>query len=412
MHEPASPDRGPETDPWWSCLDPRRSLRARATLGVGGAILVFTLLISWITGTFFHRQLAQQIGGSLETLADQTGDKLDRGLAERYREIQFAASLAPLRIPDNPVDVRRHLLDSLLNDSPEYAWLGFANPAGTIIFATQHQLEGTQVETRPWFRNARNKPYADDVHEVPELAGETAASGGPPPRFVDLAVPVVSNIGQFLGVLGAHLSWSSARDVQLSVIPDLMAQQDHIGLTLYSATGEMLLDSGASGWTEPPAAPILPERQESSGFFWENTLDGSAYLTGYARSHGYGEFRGFGWLAVVRQPVAVAFAPVQELQRRILRTGLGFAVIAVGMSWLLAGRLARRFRAIGASARRIGTGDILAVLPQARGRGDLPNMCAELGGMVDKLRGRQEELEADNTRLAARLHAHEKAKKT
>ncbi len=403
-------DRGPEADDGWQALDPRRSLRARVTLALGGSFLVFTLLASWVAGAYFHRHLEERIGPALENLAYQTADKLDRSVAERYRDIQFATGLGPLRTPDTPTDERRRLLDAMLGASPDFAWLGFANAAGTVIFATQHQLEGTQVETRGWFRNARGKPYAGDVHEAPELALDATTSGGLSSRVLDLAAPVVSANGQFLGVLGAHLSWSAAREVQLSVVPELMAQRDHIGLTLYSSNREVLLDSGASGWSEPPEPPALPDPTPPRGFLLENTRDGSAYLTGYAYCHGYHEFRGLNWLAVVRQPVAVAFAPVQELQRRILQLGLSLTALAAIMAWFLTGRLTRRFRSIGASARRIGGGDILAVLPRPKGHGDLPDMCTALGSMVHQLRDRQEKLEAHNTRLAARLQAHEPGK--
>ncbi len=409
MPDPLFAGRALETDSGWRALDPRRSLRVCITLAAAGASLAFTLLAVWVAGTHSRRQIEQQLGPSLENLAYQVVDKLDRGISGRYRDVQFAIGLVPLRTPGAPLDERRRLLESIMDASPEFAWLGFANPAGTVVFATRHQLEGTPVGSRDWFRNAREKPYAGEVHEVPELAGDNGASGGPSPRYLDLAAPVMSASGQFLGVLGAHVSWSLAREIQLSVISDTVAQHDHVGLTLYSVNGDALLDSGASGWNEPPNAPVPPDRRKSRGFFRETTPEGSAYLTGYAHSRGYAGLRSLGWLAVVRQPVADAFAPALELQRGILIVGLGFTAAMIVLSWALASRLTRRLRSISASARRIGGGDVLTVLPRPSGQGDLPEMCAALGGMVHALRQRGEELEAANTRLAARLHAQEKA---
>ena len=401
-------DDKPGANRAWQMLNPRRSLRIRVTAVVTASALCFTGLTVWMAGICSRRQLEQQIGPNLEALAFQVVDKLDRVMSERSREIESAIGQVPLRVPAAPVDERRRALDAIRDASPEFAWIGLANPAGTVIFATQHQFEGTQVETQRWFRNARNRPYAGDVHEEPGLASGTTPPGGPPPLFVDLAIPVMSAAGQFLGVLGARVSWAFAREVQLSVVNETMAQHDRVGLTLYSVNGDVLLDSGVSGWNEPPAAPGLPDLHKPRGFILEHTPDGSAYVTGFAHSRGYRNFGGLGWLAVVRQPIAVALAPAAHLQRVLLRTGLAVTAAAALLAWILTARLTRQLRSVAASARRIGDGDILAVLPRPPGRGDLPDMCASLGEMVQTLRLRQEQLEAENLRQAARLHAQEK----
>lgn len=410
MHGAPSASRGPETSSGWWILDPRRSLRARVALAAGSALLVVTLPASWVAGTVLRRQIANQLGPDFENLAYQAGDKLDRALYERYRELQFTAGLAPLRMPSSPPDERRRLLESVMEASPDYAWIGFANSAGRVVAATGHDLEGADASVRNWFRNARSKPYSGDVHEVPELPPDVADSAGPP-RFLDLSVPVMANSGQFLGALGAHLSWASlASDVVASVMP-ARAQHDRIGITFYSTGSAVLLDSGGSGWTEPFDAPVLPDQRKLRGFFIENTPNGATFLTGYNRSRGYRDFRGFSWLIVVRQSVADAFAPVPLLQRRMVEAGLALAASAAVLGWIFASRLTRRFRAIGASAERIGSGDVLSVLPQPRDRGEISAMCAALGDMVDQLRHQQEKLETDNTRLEARLNAQDKARK-
>jgi HAMP domain-containing protein len=404
-------DNNPGANRAWQILDPRRSLRIRVVTVVTVSARCFTGLTVWVAGVCSRRQLEQQIGLHLEALAFQVVDKLDRVMSERGREIESAIGQVPLRVPGAPVDERRRALDAIRDASPEFAWIGLANPAGTVIFATQHQFEGAQVETQRWFRNARNRPYAGDVHEEPGLASGTAPTAGQQPLFVDLSTPVLSAAGQFLGVLGARLSWAFAREVQLSVVSDTMAQRDRVGLTLYSVNGDVLLDSGVSGWNEPPGAPELPDRHKPRGFILEHPPDGSAYVTGYAHSRGYRDFGGLGWFAVVRQPMAVALAPAADLQRVLLRTGLAVTAAAALLAWILTAHLIRQLRSVAASARRIGDGDILAVLPRPPGRGDLPDMCAALGEMVRNLRIRQEQLEAENLRQAARLHAQEKPPK-
>jgi len=85
------------------------------------------------------------------------------------------------------------------------------------------------------------------------------------------------------------------------------------------------------------------------------------------------------------------------------------AAVAATLAWLAAARFTRRLHAVGAAAHRIGSGDILALMPQPRGRGEVDRMCTALGDMVDAFRRQQEKSEADHTRLAIKLHARETA---
>lgn len=399
-----------DPDDWWWIFDPRQSLRARATLIFGGLALGFSLLLGWTAETLFRRQLERQLGPVFETLALQIADKLDRALDERLSALQFAAGLAPLKNPAAPAADRRALLDSILDAAPDCAWIGFADRDGLITCATQRLFEGRQVETSAWFRSGRRAPYAGNVHEYPELARELTNLGGAQPSFLDLAVPVNDADGNFLGVLGAHLHWSVARATQLSVVPDT-ARREHIGVTIYAPGGEVLLDSGASGWTLPPEAPAVGAKAGVHGYFAENVPGDAEFLTAYACDRGHGVLRGANWLVTVRQPVADAFAPVRDLRRWIVRVGAIFTVAIIVLSWVLAGRLTRRMAAIALAAGRIRGGDVLTLMPRPHGRGEIQLMCAALGDMVDDFRQKHAQLEADHTRLAARLSERERERK-
>ncbi len=400
-----------DPDDWWWIFDPRQSLRARAVAIFGGLALALAVLLGWTAELHFRGQLGRQLGPTFETLAFQIGDKLDRSIDERLRGLQLAAGLAPFKNPAAPGPERRALLDAMLDAAPDCAWFGFADREGKVITATQRLFEGTAVGDTPWFRGARRAPYAGNVHESSELARELPNLADERPRFLDLAVPVNDADGNFLGVLGAHLRWSAARDTQLSVVPET-ARRDHIGVTLYAPSGDVLLDSGASGWTRPPDAPAIGERPGARGYLSENVPGDTEYLTGYARTKGFREFRGANWLVAVRQPAADAFAPAREVHRWIVRIGALFTIAIVVLSWLIAGRIARRMTAIATAAGRIRSGDILSEMPRPPGQGEIQSMCDALGGMVDDFRQKNEKLDAENTRLAARLSQRERSEKS
>jgi HAMP domain-containing protein len=388
---------------WWQRLDPRHNVWVLAAMVFGGAALGCTFLLGEIAGAIFRTKLERQTGQMLETLACQVSDKLDRTVYERYREIQFATGLGPLRLPEATPAERRRMFEAMQKAEADYAWIGLADPTGTVIVATQGLLEGTKVDIREWFRSARSGPFASDVHEYAPLAKELPNPTGEKQRYIDLAAPVTAANGQSLGVLGAHLDWSLAREAQLSVVPE-KARRESLSVALYAKKGEMVLDSGGSGWTEAPGIPTLPARAGLRGSFTENAEGGTVYLTGYARSQGYRDYPGLHLLVVVRQPTAIVFAPVRELRGWIWRLGGLMAGGFVILSWVVVMRLNRPMRAIARAADRIRAGDILSLIPRYHD-GDAGRLSTALGDMVDAFRAKEEQLEADNAQLEARMRA-------
>lgn len=385
---------------WWWIFDPRLSLRARAALIFGGSTIAFTVAFSSLAGKIFQRSIEQQVGASFDTMAFQVSDKLDRAIFERYRELLLVAGLAPFRSSEASNLERRRLLEAVQNSAREFAWIGFADAKGRVIAATRGIFENTPVEARSWFLIGRERPYAGNLSEMPALAQALSRlEEDRSARFLDLAVPVMGEDGRFLGVLGAHLSWDWARDVQASVITEA-ARRQRIGATVYSMNGDVLLDSGASGWTLPPDAPTSMEARALRGSFIERTSLGTTYLTGFARSRGQREYRGLGWLTTVRQPIDLALAPARELQQRIVIWGSVFAITLVLLSWWAAGKFARRLRAIGIAANRIREGDVLTVMPRAHGDSEMSRMCGALGEMVDELRAKQDARSAESGKPA------------
>jgi HAMP domain-containing protein len=387
---------------WCWALDPRRNLCLRAVLVFGGGALALTLLASLLAGALFRRQLEAQLGRTFETLAYQMSDKLDRTIAERLRDVQVIADLAPIRDPAAPAAERRRVLDAFRESSPDYAWLGLVDNAGTVVAAAQGLFEGTPMDGRTWFRRTRAQPYAGDVYKDDELAKLLPSPDGEAMRFLDVAAPVRGLAGQTIGVVGAQVHWAWARQVQYSVVP-AAARREHLGVTVYAADGKCLLDSGASGWSEPLDAPKVPGPRQFRGYFWESGPGGDAFLTGYARSRGFRDFQGLGWVVTVRQAARDVLAPVRELQASILRWGVGLVALFALWGWFFAWRLTRRLHAMAAAADRIRGGDILSVLPLPRSQDEFGQMSAALGEMVDGLRQRQEGTERDCRRLEARL---------
>jgi hypothetical protein len=374
---------------WWWIFDPRYSLRARAALLAGGGMLVFTLLLTSMAGAVFRRALERQLGGQFETSAFQVGDKLDRAIYERSRTLLLAAGMAGLRDATTPPAERRRLLETIQESSPDFAWIGFADATGRVVAGTSRLFEDTNVGTRAWFLGGRERPFFGSLLERPDLAREIPNSDDPETgkRFLDLAVPLTDAAGRFVGVLAAHLRWQWAQDVQRSVIAEA-GRPGQITVTVYSANREVLLDSGASSWAQPPEPPASIDARRQRGIVVEDTPEGTRFLTGFSRSRGFRDYRGIGWLTLVRQPAATAFAPVEHLQRAISLRGVALSMVAAVAAWVIAGRFTRRLMSVTAAADRIREGDVLTVLPPPTGTGEMDRMCGALGNLVEDLRAK------------------------
>ncbi len=411
METPA-PASAPADDAWWHVFNPWRSLRARAALLVGGTAVGFTALIVLGAGAMFRRTIEAERHARFESLAFQLGDKLDRAVYERQRALQLAARLPTIRSAVTAPAASRRVLEVLQDATLDFSWVGVVDPAGRVIAATGGLFEGSDVSTQPWFRSAQEHAHIGPPRERPDLARAVAAAddGSAATRFLDLAVPIANEAGQFGGVIAAHVRWNWSRDVLASVVPDTL-MRERIGGTVYDATREVLLDSGVTGWSQPPEPPTIPELRGARGALVETPAGGAPFYTGYARSRGFRDYRGLGWVTVVRQPLDRAFASVDALQRGVSIWGAVLAAVGAGIAWAVAGRTARRLRVLGVAAHRIRGGDVLAVLPQPRGTDELAVMNRALDGLVEHWRAQQVTLAAERDRLAAQLHARDTEKR-
>ncbi|BAZ09981.1 GGDEF domain-containing protein [Calothrix sp. NIES-4071] len=151
-------------------VDPRRNFRLRLGLAIGSVALILSILFSLLVGYTASKQLEASTGKFFAHLSYQMADKLDRGMFERYRDIQIAASLETLYKPDS-LNAKRAFIEKLQNTYNDYAWIGLANPEGKVAVATGGILEGFDVSTRPWYINGKKQnAYVGDVHQALLLA--------------------------------------------------------------------------------------------------------------------------------------------------------------------------------------------------------------------------------------------------
>ena len=374
-------------------------LRYTLAIGFGLFAASLTFALSGVLENFASRQLRAQIDGELAATAAQMRDKLDRGMFERFRDVQIAASLIDVFSTEAPRNAQRSWLETLQATFPDYAWIGFTDASGRVLSATGGLLEGADVSSRPWFRDARAEPAVGDVHDAKLLQKLLASPGSEPLRFVDVSAPVFSRDGRLNGVLGAHVSWGWAKEIRASVLAESGAARG-VELVVYSRDGALLL--GPDGAKAPDAVRISGSEADLSPL-----ADG--FIVRESRSRGYRSYDGLGWRVVARQPVATALAPVTSLRRDILMIGLAMIAAFMAIGWLAANALARPLERLAGWATGLGAGSTGAPTPGVDAYREATMLAGTLTSAFSALSRGKAELEALNATLERQVEDRTRA---
>jgi diguanylate cyclase (GGDEF)-like protein len=368
------------------------SLRTLLAFFATALAVALTAVLGAVIQNAATADLKQVIGERLAQTSAELAATLDRAMYERYQDIAlYAGTLTEFDLLDRPAAIRAHL-DALLKAREGYAWIGYANPAGTVVAATGALLEGQDVTKRPWFGEASKAAFVGDLHRALLLEKKLRADGGEPLRFLDVAMPVIMAGERFAGVLGAHIDWRWIMRLTRS-----MASAASYEALIVGADGTVLFGPAALQDKQLDLPGIRRVRQGQSGYHAETWPDGKVWLTGYSRSRGYQDYPGLGWIIIERQQIDAAFAPVAALQRQVLLSGVIIAALFALLGWLLASRISRPLNAITRAAERLDRGEATTGLILQRGYHEVLVLSRTLAGLIANLQQREAELEHQAT---------------
>lgn len=364
-------------------INPKNSLRAQISLASGGIALVLSLALSYFAAEQSRQQIEQAEGDSFKRRAQSVLDVLDRGMFERSREIQNAAILDEIREPKVPIERKREILERLQNTFNAYAWIGICDEKGVGSVGTGKYLEGKDLSKRPWCTQGRNRAYLGDMHDALLLSKILPNPSGKMFYLVDVAAPVIDKSGRLQGVLCGHIFWKWAEDV--------LDSKKTQGKDIFLLTKDGLLLSGPEAPRSeldklaPMTMQAIKASDTSGGYLIEKWSNGKTYLVGYAKSSGYRDYPGMGWVSLMREDVTQAFAPVRELRIRILSMGLLLGALFAWLGWLMAGRIAGPITRISQAADKIAAGDLAYDVPAQQGDGEVAHLSTAIHNMVETL---------------------------
>jgi PAS domain S-box-containing protein len=387
-----------------------RGLAGYMGLAFSTLSIALTVVVVEVVEREATRHVERSIGHGLGELALQASDKLDRGMFERYREVgliakRFALADAGLGHAD-----WRQMLDDVRATYSYYSWIGLADPQGKVIVSAGGLLEGADVSARPWFKEARRgSGHVGDVHEALLLSRLLPQSGSEPLRFVDVAFPFRDRTGKDRGVLGAHLSWQWARDVERSIIAPLETEREVQALIVDRNDMVLLGPPDLQGRRIDLGSLRAARAGKRPGYAMEKWSDGKTYMTGYSASKGYADYPGLGWTVLVRQDVENALLPVKRLRSYGLWSGTVLALLFSVVGVFVARWITRPLMRLGAEAARIRDGEGAHLAPQAHAYDEVQALAGTLNALVVGLQRRQSQLEELNATLEQRVQERTRA---
>ena len=398
LGQPRPPHRSRYTQP---------SLRTVLAASFGALGLIATLASSLAVGRIADRRIRADIGAEFAAAAERVADLLDRGLFERLRDVQVAASLDAMTDREAAPAARQAMLRRLQETYPDYAILFFIDPDGRVQATSSGILIGADVSKREYFRNGLERPFVADVHDALLMAPLLGRAPEYSPRFVDLSAPVRAADGTLVGVVGAHLFWEWAEGIERDVMAPLLARHPGAEALVLSQDGQVLLGPSALRTSSlvrlaPNLAQELAAGRTGSkveiGQAGDTPTD-RAYLVGYAATHGHRAYPGLGWTVLVRRDAEAAFAPTRKLVWEVSAWGIAAAAIAAALGWMLAGVIARPLAELCETADRLKVNPEATEVPVGRGPREILSLSSALASLVAGVRWREAALRDGEARL-------------
>ena len=397
-------------------LDPRRSLASAIgwlvfALSIG-LVLVASVWVGNIVRTNLLDQRSRQLGGT----ADRIAAELNLSLALRLQSVRALAALLATELRDENQATIRRILENLQQASPEFEWIGVANPQGRVLAATHGVVEGASVADRSWFALGLKGSKIGDVRLAPiAVKAPRAATDGAPGSFVDLIASVIDAKGEMVGVIGIQLSKRWLQDLAGSLGRDSRGSTDTEALLLDQDGTVLIGPASLKGkrWestleSTDTAAPAVAVNVPRGSVAWssrvERLADGRRYLVAQATPGASDALHSLGWRVVVLQPLQDATQRARILQGQITAVLLGLGLLAALIGVLLARRVTRELDAIARSADAVRTGATqqIAVPP---GRNEAARLGRALDDLLTSLQRERSALQTLNAELDQRVEA-------
>lgn len=376
------------------------SFRNRLVILFAGLAFSLGLCSTLYIGHMASAQMSRASGQILYISAKSISNTLANSLTEREREIVLLSQSPFFMETDFHHPNLQLKLDQVKSSYKYYAWMGIANPQGTIEVAADHLLQGADVSERPWFIHGLQQIYLGDVHKAVLLAKKLKAiNPNEPMRFIDFSAPIYdAKTQQLKGVLAVHADWSWAGQVLNNALSETENQRG-IEVFIVNPQGEILYPYKSIGHVTPPRFDA-----KRANYFLHDWGENQQYLTTdvpvLSKTH-----MSLGWHVIIRQPIAIALADVRSLQHKILFSGLIISFLLLFITYRFASRLSQPIESLAQSAYAVEMGQDHVNFDTKTSIREIQGLSHSLKSMTETLLSQKQQLLEVNTTLEQKVLA-------
>ena len=413
-------------------------IRHKLLLGFGAVALLLSVVVYTSTRSS-REELEDAIGRRSAAFAAMMLDRIDRAIYSRIESVDeycrgplvqrfIAASHEKFeRSGDVRADIQakdeawrsvpqdeitpfmRGIIDNELSEAlrrtarfyeEKYGYRMFAevfvtNKYGVNIAQTAKTSDYYQAD-EPWWQNARrDRVYVGDV-DYDRSAGI---------RSTDLCIRIDDEEGNFAGVVKVVLN--------IAEVIELMKAEEMEERHFVLSTGDRRVIYVTKGHeTATGLGPNLDRndtRQTQGRAYCVGPGDVSGegdQLFAWARSRGYAEFPGLGWVLVVERATDEVFAPIARLERRVAGALAAAVALIVGLALLISNSVSRPVARLCAAATDIGRGR-LSTRVDVRAGGELAVLGYAFNKMAEDLATTTTSVQTLNDEVVVRRQAEE-----
>ena len=366
------------------------SLRSKVVMLVITLITLLTITLSFLTGLRSSTDFKNKVGISLSDTAYQMTSRLDQYMWGRAGEIRVLSETAIIKHQGQQVQIER-LLSKIKENYPAFSWIGVTDLDGIVLAATDGILVGQSLAKRPVYIEGIKGEFIGDVHDAVLLMNLLPNPSGEPMKFVDISLPIKDDENKVIGVLVAHLSWSWATQLEQSMFQPLKDRNNEVIMVVSRIDNTVLLGPKNMIGQKLELESVKQAQIGEQGWKLEHWPDGKEYITGYASGKGYLDFKGLGWIVLVRQPVDVAYSIIYDLQLFIWIIGGVFLVLFAIMGWRITGSITKPLREFAKAADRIRFGGQVEI-PRYKGIREVEILTDSMNDLVNSLSIAENEL--------------------
>ena len=371
-----------ESPPHWR---PFHSVPSRIIFFVLTATLVTSLVVTWVSVRSVHGFLRTKIDQKFPVVLRSSVEALELWYAQRTLDVDTFArrellvnnlvQLRDGRAPERMVSEMRDYLSLVLQRSPQYETLLLLDAEGETVLELGADLK-LPSSVRSWLARVSRS----DVSDVLPIGS----------RLLQIAsAPMSDSAGRRIGSLHAVL--------RLQSFQRLLASKalGHSGRVFVVAADRTVLGSSGDGGTpsgferrlpEPGAPALLEEYVDDRG----RRVVGSSV-----------HFPRFGWTVAVEQPYDEAFAPLVDVEVRVLTVSLAVVLVMCLVAYRITRSIVAPIEALSDGAKRILRGEYDVVIPTPWRRDEIALLIRTFNEMVAKLNANRIELQMNQMEIEA-----------